>query len=67
MRIEKENNRIFYFPFTINELAVIISSARWALEGTKGKLSAEEECHLKQVLSNFEITENKFIEINGKR
>lgn len=61
MRIEKENNRIFYFPFTTNELAVIISSARWTLEDTNSKLSVEEECHLKQVLTNFEITESKLL------
>lgn len=62
MQIEKEHTRTFYLPLTEFELEALISSARWAVEGAKGELAADAVIHLKRVLANYEIAENKFKE-----
>lgn len=62
MQIEKEHTRTFYLPLTEFELGALISSARWAVEGTKEEFAAVTVSHLKRVLANYEIAESKLKE-----
>ena len=62
MRIEKERSRLFHLVLTGYELAAVISSARWVVEGAEGELAPEAIDHLKQVLSNYDKAANKIME-----
>ncbi len=62
MRIEKERNHTFHLTLSSYELATLISSARWAMEGAKGELTPEAANHLKQVLANYDAAANKLKE-----
>ena len=59
MHIEKGNNRIFHLTLSGYELAALISSARWVMEGGKGELSPEAMSHLKQVLAGYDTAASK--------
>jgi hypothetical protein len=54
MHIKKVHNQIFQLTISGYELATLISSARWAVEGGRGELATEAVSQLKQVLENYD-------------
>lgn len=54
MRIEKKHPGIFNVTLSGYELATMISSVRWAVDGAKGDLNPESVSQLKHVLANYE-------------
>lgn len=62
MHIEKKNRGIFNVTLSGYELATLISSVRWAVDGAKGELTPESVTHLKQVLENYDNATNRMKE-----
>lgn len=54
MQIKKGQRNIFEITMTGYELATLISSARWIIEGAKGELTSEAINNLKQLLDNYD-------------
>lgn len=54
MQIKKGQRNIFQITMTGYELATLISSARWIVEGAKGGLTLEATNNLKQLLDNYD-------------
>lgn len=54
MQIKKGQRNIFQITMTGYELATLISSARWIVEGAKGDLTLEATNNLKQLLDNYD-------------
>ncbi len=54
MQIKKGQRNIFQITMTGYELATLISSARWIVEGAKGDLTLEAKNNLKQLLDNYD-------------
>ncbi|MFK2820096.1 hypothetical protein U0L90_08210 [Flavobacteriaceae sp. LMIT009] len=54
MRIDKGHRNIFQITLSGHELATLISSARWVVEGANGKLTSEAITNLKKVLINYD-------------
>lgn len=59
MLIEKKSPHIFQVTLSGYELATLISSARWALEGANGELTPEAAGQLKQVITNYDYAAGK--------
>ncbi len=66
MHIEKRNNLVFHISLSGYELAALISSARWVIEGAEGELTDEAIQQLKQVVSNYDKAVDKFAERESK-
>jgi hypothetical protein len=54
MQIKKGQRNIFQITMTGYELATLISSARWIVQGAKGDLTLEATNNLKQLLDNYD-------------
>ncbi|WP_299159242.1 hypothetical protein [uncultured Eudoraea sp.] len=54
MQIKKGQRNIFQITLTGYELATLISSARWIVDGAKGELTLEAANNLKQLLDNYD-------------
>ncbi len=54
MQIKKGQRNIFQITLTGYELATLISSARWIVDGAKGELTLEAAKNLKQLLDNYD-------------
>ena len=54
MQIKKGQRNIFQITMTGYELATLISSARWIVDGAKGELTLEATNNLKQLLDNYD-------------
>jgi hypothetical protein len=59
MQIEKKQRSIFQITLTGYELATLISSARWIVDGAKGELTSEAMGNLKELLINYDIATEK--------
>jgi hypothetical protein len=61
MQIKKGQQNIFQITLTGYELASLISSSRWIVEGSKGELTPEAISNIKQVLNNYENATKKLL------
>jgi hypothetical protein len=59
MQIEKGQRHIFQITLTGYELATLISSARWIVEGKKGELTSEAINNLELLLINYDSATKK--------
>lgn len=59
MQIEKRQRNIFQLTLTGHELATLISSARWIVEGKNGEVTSEAINNLKQLLTNYDSATKK--------
>ena len=59
MQIKKGQRNIFQITLSGYELATLISSARWVVDGAKGELTLEATNNLKQLLDNYDSETKK--------
>ncbi|MBT8252849.1 MAG: hypothetical protein KJN68_02675 [Bacteroidia bacterium] len=59
MQIKKESGNTFQLRVTGYELATLISSSRWIVEGQKGELNQEAIANLKRLLANYDTATEK--------
>jgi hypothetical protein len=59
MQIKKESGNTFQLHVTGYELATLISSARWIVDGQKGALNQEAIGNLKRLLVNYDVAAEK--------
>lgn len=59
MQIEKKQRNIFQITLTGYELATLISSARWVVDGAKGELTSEAMSNIKELLTNYDLATEK--------
>jgi len=54
MRIRQVRPAVLEVTLHAYELTALVAAARWAVEGARGKMTAEAQDQLKQVLANYE-------------
>ena len=54
MRVEKGHTNIYRLTLSGYELAALISSARWVVQGAKGELTSSAIENLKKILENYD-------------
>lgn len=59
MQIKKKQRNIFEITLTGYELATLISSTRWIVEGAKGELTSDAIGNLKKLLINYDVATEK--------
>ena len=59
MQIKKGQRNIFQITLTGYELATLITSARWIVDGAKGELTLEATNNLKPLLDNYDSETKK--------
>jgi N12 class adenine-specific DNA methylase len=59
MQIKQKQRNIFQITLTGHELAILISSSRWIVEGAKGELTTEAIGNLKKLLINYDVATEK--------
>lgn len=67
MQIKKEFGNQFSVKLSGYELASLISSARWIVEGSKGEFPEEALHNLKRLLKNYDSAATKLYDQNSTK
>jgi hypothetical protein len=59
MRLKRIHPTKYELTLSTFELAALISTARWALNGAEGDLPDDAKDHLKQILDSYDAESNR--------